>query len=55
MKKINKLALGLVLALIGYNTQKETSSTLSEGSRWTGDMDKLIRVMTIYFLLYEKK
>ena len=38
MKKINKLALGLVLALIGCNTQKQTSSsTLSEVSRWMGE------------------
>ena len=34
MKKINKLGLGLVLALIGGNTQKQTSSlTLPEVSR----------------------
>ena len=38
MKKINKLAIGLVLALIGCNTQKQTSSpTLPEVSRWTGE------------------
>ena len=38
MKKINKLALGLVLAFIGCNTQKQTSSpTLPEVSRWTGE------------------
>lgn len=38
MKKTNKLALGLFFALIGCNTQKQTSSpTLPEVSRWTGE------------------
>ena len=38
MKKMNKLAIGLALALIGCNTQKQPSSpTLPEVSRWTGE------------------
>ena len=54
MKKINKLAIGLTLALIGCNTQKQPSSpTLPEVSRVS--MEELIRVMTTNFSLCEKK
>ncbi|PTX08729.1 hypothetical protein C8P65_101397 [Capnocytophaga leadbetteri] len=54
MKKINKLALGLVLALIGCSTQKQaSSSTLSEVSRWTGEyggVDKIYDDQLFFFM-----
>ena len=54
MKKINKLALGLVLALIGCSTQKQaSSSTLSEVSRWTseyGGVDKIYDDQLFFFM-----
>ena len=38
MKRINKLAICLAFALVGCNTQKQTTSpTLPEVSRWTGE------------------
>ena len=38
MKRINKLAICLAIALVGCNSQKQTTSpTLPEVSRWTGE------------------
>ena len=39
MKKINKLVICLAVALVGCNSQKQTSTspTLPEVSRWTGE------------------
>jgi pyrroline-5-carboxylate reductase len=38
MKKINKLVICLAVALVGCNSQKQTTSpTLPEVSRWTGE------------------
>ena len=38
MKRINELAICLAFALVGCNTQKQTTSpTLPEVSRWTGE------------------